>query len=79
MRWHPRMRTAVLVSLALLATALALPAAEAGPNTFPVCHDRDVNGILVKVHVGLDCEPGVWVDVCPPGASTCQRYEAALA
>jgi hypothetical protein len=71
------MRSVLLVSLCLLATAIALPVASAGPEWLPVCKDKDVRTGYVNVHVGVDCYPGIWVDVCAPGEA-CQRYELAL-
>lgn len=61
----------IVATLALLA-----PTAVAGIDTFPVCHDKDVRGAGVWVHVGVDCYPGVWVEVCKPTGG-CARYDLA--
>ena len=68
------MKTVFVVLLLALPIALA-PAAFAGFDTFPVCHDKDVRTGVVNVHVGVDCYPGIWVDVCTPA---CYRYEVVL-
>lgn len=68
-----------LLLVALLAAPLLLaPAASAGPQWLPVCKDKDVRvGPHVWLHVGVDCYPGLWVEVCPPGHE-CRRINAVL-
>lgn len=67
------MRPLLAVVLLLVPTLLAAPA-EAGPEWFPYCKDKDVRAGPVAAHVGVDCEPGVYVDVCPPG-ERCRRVD----
>lgn len=72
------MRATILAAtLALTLVLTALPA-EAGPQWLPVCKDKDVRTGVVNVHVGVDCYPGLWVDVCAPRGE-CERYEIVLA
>lgn len=71
------MRLVLIVALLLAAPALAATGA-AGPQWLPVCKDKDFHvGPYVWLHVGVDCEPGVWVEVCPPGLE-CRRVNAVL-
>lgn len=67
------MRLLTLLAVAALSLAL-VPAAEAGPNTFPVCKDKSatVPGVTA-VYVNFDCYDGIYV--CEPGqtARTCDR------
>lgn len=68
------MKTVLLVATALLAISLAAPAV-AEPQWLPVCKDKDFRvGPYVWVHVGIDCYPGVWVQVCAPG-QPCRVYD----
>lgn len=64
------------MKLVLIVAAFAMllaPTAVAGLDTFPVCHDKDVRAAGVWVHVGVDCDRGVWVEVCKPTGG-CNRY-----
>ena len=74
------MRLAILLTLSLLATAVALaPAASAGPEWLPVCKDKDVRAANTHVHVGVDCYPGIWISHCPAvGDGACYHWEVAL-
>lgn len=72
------MKVFVLALVLLLPLALA-PTAAAGPYMPPVCRERDVAvAPYVWMHVGLDCEPGFSVTVCPPGVA-CKPIKVYLA
>ena len=73
------MKAILLVAL-LAAPVLLAPAAQAGIEWLPVCKDKDVRvGPYVWLHVGVDCYPGVWLQVCPSGGEDCERVDASLA
>lgn len=63
-----------MLVVALSAALLALPAAQAGPDTFPVCKDKAVRvpGVTA-VYVNFDCYDDVYV--CEIGQTTrdCDR------
>ena len=66
---------AVLFAALVLLPLVLVPAAEAGIQWLPVCKDKDVRaGEVVHAHVGVDCYPGVWVDVCVPDQG-CTRVD----
>lgn len=70
------MRTTVALAFAFaLALPMLAPPASAGIDWFPVCHDKDVRAGGVWVHVGVDCERGVWVEECL--ANGCRRHSLA--
>lgn len=56
------MRLCLVLALSLLAALVTVPAAQAGPDTFPVCMDRTatVPGVTA-VYVNFDCYQDVYV------------------
>lgn len=59
------MRTALLAAL-LVAPLVLAPTALASIQWMPVCHDKEVTVARTTVHVGVDCERGIWISHCPP-------------
>lgn len=73
-----RMRLLLVSVACLMLLSVALPSAAAGPDTFPVCKDKDVRaGPYAHLHVGVDCEPGVYAVVCAP-TQPCVREDVTL-
>lgn len=68
------MRLCLVLALSLLATLLVVPAAQAGPDTFPVCMDRTVTvpGVTA-VYVNFDCYDDVYVCEVGQTGRDCDR------
>jgi hypothetical protein len=66
------MRT--LIVLTLLAAVALLPAAAAGPDTFPVCKDKSatVPGVTA-VYVNFDCYDDIYVCEVGQPSRNCER------
>lgn len=68
------MKLSILLMVCLVSAALVLPTATA-QEWLPVCKDKDVRvPPYAHLHVGVDCYPGVWLDVCLPDSS-CERID----